>query len=213
MPEFCTCGAQLPPDARFCHKCGKPQYDYPTPEMIAGEEEPKPQPPPLPVEAALPEVSFHNRTAVRIGFAVAILATVVVIGVTAVVPSGLLMFVGFFFAGLIAALWYAKMTGKPLSLRSGARMGWITGIFQFMIFTALITAAVLGASEQGGIIEMMRKGPGGQDPRLQQLIQLVQQPGGMVSFFVAILVILFVLGTTLPMLGGALGAKLSEKKA
>ena len=27
--EFCTCGAQLPPDARFCHKCGKPQYDYP----------------------------------------------------------------------------------------------------------------------------------------------------------------------------------------
>ena len=28
VPEYCTCGAQLPPDARFCHKCGKPQYDY-----------------------------------------------------------------------------------------------------------------------------------------------------------------------------------------
>ncbi len=212
MPEFCSCGAQLPPDARFCHKCGKPQYDYPGPE-IAEEEPPKVQPPPLPVEAVLPDVSFHNRVAVRIGFAVAILATVVVIGTTALVPSGLLMFVGFFFAGMLAAVWYSRMTGKTLSMRSGARMGWITGIFQFMIFTALITAAVLGASEQGGIVEVMRKGPGGQDPRLQQLIQLIQQPGGMVSFFVAILVILFVLGTTLPMLGGALGAKLSERKA
>ena len=39
VPEFCTCGAQLPPDARFCHKCGKPQYDYP------GVEEPEPAPP------------------------------------------------------------------------------------------------------------------------------------------------------------------------
>src|ERR1017187_9471093 len=27
MPEFCTCGAQLPPDSLFCHKCGKPQRD------------------------------------------------------------------------------------------------------------------------------------------------------------------------------------------
>ena len=27
MPEFCTCGAELPPDARFCHRCGKPQRE------------------------------------------------------------------------------------------------------------------------------------------------------------------------------------------
>ena len=23
----CNCGATLPQDARFCHKCGKPQYE------------------------------------------------------------------------------------------------------------------------------------------------------------------------------------------
>src|SRR6202034_1529404 len=50
VPEFCTCGAQLPPDARFCHKCGKPQYDYP------GLDEPEPATPPVEV-ASLPQAS------------------------------------------------------------------------------------------------------------------------------------------------------------
>ena len=27
MPEFCSCGSELPPDALFCHKCGKPQRE------------------------------------------------------------------------------------------------------------------------------------------------------------------------------------------
>jgi predicted amidophosphoribosyltransferase len=35
MPEFCTCGAELPPDARFCHRCGKPQREEIEPETVA----------------------------------------------------------------------------------------------------------------------------------------------------------------------------------
>jgi len=27
MPDNCTCGAELPPDSLFCHKCGKPQRE------------------------------------------------------------------------------------------------------------------------------------------------------------------------------------------
>src|SRR5689334_2027095 len=39
MADFCTCGAQLPEDARFCHRCGKPQRNEtfavePTPEIV-----------------------------------------------------------------------------------------------------------------------------------------------------------------------------------
>ena len=37
MPDFCTCGAQLPPDSLFCHKCGKPQRDVIEPEPETGE--------------------------------------------------------------------------------------------------------------------------------------------------------------------------------
>ena len=76
MPEFCTCGAQLPPDARFCHKCGKPQYDYPG----ITEETVEPAPPPVTAAPAEPavqpplEISFHNRLAVRIGFLAALMA-------------------------------------------------------------------------------------------------------------------------------------------
>ena len=70
VPEFCTCGAQLPPDARFCHKCGKPQYDYP----VVEEAEPEPAPPQrggcgASRRAAISaDISFHNGLAVRIGF-------------------------------------------------------------------------------------------------------------------------------------------------
>ena len=70
MPEFCSCGAQLPPDARFCHKCGKPQR-----AEILVEEEPEPTaiqearlpPPSAPTPAAL---NFRNPVAVRVGLEV-----------------------------------------------------------------------------------------------------------------------------------------------
>src|ERR1700722_12999897 len=64
VPEFCTCGAELPPDARFCHKCGKPQYDYPG--LV--EETPEPLAPTIVIAPARPESGFQNRLAVGLGF-------------------------------------------------------------------------------------------------------------------------------------------------
>src|SRR5271155_4789723 len=62
MPEFCSCGAQLPPDAVFCHKCGKPQRD-----IVAVEPEPQVAPPIpailVPVEP--PQVNFRNPDALK----------------------------------------------------------------------------------------------------------------------------------------------------
>src|SRR5205823_4682932 len=69
VAERCTCGAQLPPDARFCHKCGKPQYDYPGLETGLVAQPPPPPPP--------PEISFRNGTAVRIGFLAALIAFII----------------------------------------------------------------------------------------------------------------------------------------
>src|SRR5205085_4649138 len=73
MPDFCTCGAQLPPDALFCHKCGKPQRDIVEPEYIP----PPPSidvPPTAPVVDA-PRPSFRNPVSVRIAIAVAAIGT------------------------------------------------------------------------------------------------------------------------------------------
>src|SRR5258707_7098587 len=74
VPDVCTCGAQLPEDARFCHKCGKPQRDEP--HLV----EPEP-PPPMPIgiegapqaPAAPPSIGFHNTTAVWIALRVALI--------------------------------------------------------------------------------------------------------------------------------------------
>jgi hypothetical protein len=64
MPEICTCGAQLPPDARFCHKCGKPQRE----EIVVEQPEAfAPQPPPLVQAAPLQTLSFRNPIALRVG--------------------------------------------------------------------------------------------------------------------------------------------------
>ena len=40
----CTCGAALPEDARFCHKCGKPQYEEDIARLNAVDEPPPPPP-------------------------------------------------------------------------------------------------------------------------------------------------------------------------
>ena len=79
MPEFCTCGAELPPDARFCHRCGKPQREEIVPETVEPPENapalvtgapPRPATAPIP-QARPPRVNFHNNTAVRIGLLMA----------------------------------------------------------------------------------------------------------------------------------------------
>jgi len=133
VPEFCTCGAQLPPDARFCHKCGKPQYDYP------GVEELEPAPalveiaiaPQTPLVQVSGEISFHNRLAVRIGFIAAMGA--VMISVFPIPWPLVRLPVAFLAAGFLAVYLYSRRTGQTLSIRSGARMGWITGIFSFTL--------------------------------------------------------------------------------
>src|SRR5271169_2806271 len=121
MPDFCTCGAELPPDALFCHKCGKAQREIVVPETVAP---PAPEPPPIPVmhsPAALP-LNFHNPVAVRIALMVAFSATLL---------SLLLPFLPWIAAGFFAVFIYRRRTGSLLNVTAGVRMGWITGIIMF----------------------------------------------------------------------------------
>ena len=107
VPEYCTCGAQLPPDARFCHKCGKPQYDY-----EASFEEAEPEPEPAAAQPTLPElqplriptdISFHNGLAVRIGFIAAMGAVMVTLFP---IPWPLVRApIAFVLAGFLAGMW------------------------------------------------------------------------------------------------------------
>src|ERR1044072_6162534 len=75
MPEFCSCGTQLAPDALFCHKCGKPQRDIVEPETAAPVAV-ETVPPVINRPAQAPPLNFRNPVAVRIALLVAVTATV-----------------------------------------------------------------------------------------------------------------------------------------
>jgi len=214
VPDYCTCGAQLPPDARFCHKCGKPQYDYPGTEEKPGLETPAPLPPPLPTAVAgPPEISFRNGTAVRIGFMVALLALTLILGVVKVLPSSAWAILGFFCAGVAAVTWYTRRTGHSLPIRGGARLGWMTGIFCFAIALVIFSMFLLALTNPAAVAALKSDPSMRDNPASQQMLKMFTDPNTAPMAIVTSIVTMFIMLTTLPMLGGALGAKLSERRA
>jgi hypothetical protein len=215
----CTCGARPPDDARFCHKCGRPLYE-PEPETA------EPEPPPAPVAAAVSipvEINFHNGMAVRVGFlaaGVGFLASTVfsLLGLVAGLPLPaqlLFQLASLLLVGYFAVYLYRRRTGQSLTPRSGARMGWITGVFCFAIATLFFTFSVLSISSKGDLASVYKeqfKGRIGHDPDIDQAIQILQSPGGLLTLVLLYLVVLFVLFTLIPTLGGALGAKTMERE-
>ena len=216
VPEFCSCRAQLPPDARFCHKCGKPQYDDFHPDDSV-EEAPAASvasaassvlPPPLPLE-----ISFRNGTAVRVGFMVALMA--VLLAFFPLPFPFVRLMLAFVAAGFFSVYLYMRRTGQRLSLRSGARLGWITGVFSFTICTVQLTASVLAASSEGSLAHVMkdmkeRLPPN--DAGTQQVLQWLQDPSGMAMFMLMGLFLMFILLTVLPVVGGVIGAKVLARE-
>jgi hypothetical protein len=196
MPEYCSCGAQLPPDALFCHKCGKPQR-----EIVVEEPEPQPAPafvPPAPtVREALP-MNFQNPVAVRIALTVAIGATIL---------SFVLPVLNWIAGGFFAVLFYKRRTGSLLNVNAGVRLGWITGILAFVLSAILFTISVL--PHLGTLIQQqIRNLPPSDDPELmRQMLQFFQSGPGIATALVFSLGVMFALITLLTIAGGALGAK------
>jgi len=202
----------LPPDARFCHKCGKPQYDYP------GIEESETPAPPVEV-ASLPqaphvqlpaEISFHNWLAVRIGFIAAACAVIV-----CMIPIPLVWLrlpIAFVAAGFLAVYLYNRRTGQVLSLRSGARMGWITGVFSFAIVGILVALMILAILNEPQLVKQIQSQLPPNDANSDSIAQALNDPAKLSAELSQSLVLLFVLLTALPIIGGALGAKVLEKE-
>jgi hypothetical protein len=206
MPEYCSCGAQLPEDALFCHKCGKPQRD-----IVAAEEQPVPvfSTPAPQVAAPRPEplpLNFHNPIAVRIAMLVALCAAV--LGFT------FLPILSWLAAGFFATVFYKRRTGSLLNVGGGVRLGWITGIIMFGIWTVVLTALALPAAISGKLLtmfqEQMRNSPWQDPAMLQQMTHMLQTGEGMATAVVVFFFMLFIFIICLSMAGGALGAMLGR---
>jgi len=197
VPDVCTCGARLPEDARFCHKCGKPQRDEPL--LAELEAPPPPVMPPLPVAAAEPlPIGFHNKIAVR----VAMLTGIMGFALSALTGTFALVFMAA--CGFFAVYWYCKRTGLQLSPLSGAHLGWITGLFGFLIAAILVTVAAAALS-QPEVVTLMKeqwKTTSRPEADLTQIIETLSTPAKLA----ALLSFSFLSFTLLPAAGGAMGA-------
>jgi len=214
MPEFCTCGAELPPDARFCHRCGKPQRDEIIPEAV----EPKEAAPPLPAvmsavpldRAKPPRLNFHNTTAVRIALLLASLASL--LSALPVMAAGLVgLVIWWLTAGFLSVYVYRRRTGQFLTVDNGLRMGGITGLLGATITSVVFTVSVVPLIRGGGIAtlyEQQFRKMYANDPSVEQAIKILQSPSGLALFVVIALLFFFVIITFLCTAGGALGAKL-----
>ena len=205
MPEFCTCGAELPEDARFCHRCGKPQRE---PEPVAPPEIPAAQdlvaPP---VEPVAP--SFHHPVAVRIGLFVGSIAALLCMAF----PFGFVIWLSA--AGFGSVYLFRRRTGQSLTVRGGMRMGWIAGMLSFVIITVLFTiSAVAAANRPGGLPAFFREQPNAgafKAEDLDAVIQILANPVNQALVYFFFLLFCFMVIAVFCTAGGALGAKVLEK--
>jgi hypothetical protein len=194
MPDLCTCGAQLPPDALFCHKCGKPQREIVPVAVETPVAEFVPAPPPAPPIVPL---GFRNPVAVRTALMVAILAALL-----SWIPFlNAILWLG---AGYFAVYLYRRRTGVLLNVRSGVRIGWITGLLVYAIVAVFFGGFLVLFNVSGGAEIFQAQLRNTADPRMVEALKMLQN--GPDVFL--LLMQLFVFITCLSMAGGALGAKL-----
>lgn len=209
MPDSCTCGAELPPDARFCHKCGKPQREEMLPESAAGNGRPSVSSAAATVAATPLPLSFRNPIAVRVGLSAASIAAML-ISLPFVTYGFLIWLIP---AGFASVYLYKWRTGHLLSVRAGARMGWMTGVLSFAILIILRTLSIALGGMSGFAAEWRRQlqSMPVQDSSMRGAMQTLESPAGMAIVLLLSLIFMFILFSLLCMAGGALGAKIMSK--
>lgn len=205
MPETCTCGAELPLDARFCHKCGKPQRDEPIAAMLAAEALPAGA-----VVAAAPIVplvplGFRNPVALRVGLLAAALLclTMMIPGIN---YAYVVWWVG---AGYFSVWTYKRRTGQRLTVRGGAHMGWITGVLSCVLLSVLFAFFMAAIQRTGGLATLKNQlhDFAIDQQAIDEAVKRLQNPADVIVSLAGIFVVMMLFCTA----GGALGAKILNK--
>jgi len=211
VPDFCTCGAQLPPDARFCHKCGKPQRDEPLIRELDEQAEARTTsekestPPPLP-ETVPQRISLFNPQAVGVALIAWILSFLGSAAASLLQLPQVISVLWLPAGGLLAVYLYRRRTGRTVTPRNGAQLGWLCGTFGFIMAIFALTLMVAGLSEPtvANRFREQMEANGFAPAAVTQMLEVLHSP----SQVFAIVFLFFVVFSVLPTFGGVIGAKL-----
>ncbi len=172
------------------------------------EEVEAPTPPPLtavpvPVPA---RIGFHNLLAVRVALMAGALGLCLFVLLGQLPGLQVVAILSPVASGVFAVHLYKRKTGQKLSMASGAHLGWISGIFGFLITTLLFTTfAVLLTNPQ--VADAVRQQAGATRPDVMEALKEIQTAAGITKALLESFVFL----TLLPTFGGSLGARLLDR--
>jgi hypothetical protein len=208
----CTCGAYPPEDARFCHKCGRPLYESVVVEEETVKAPEPPLPPPLPkIREAV--INFGNKTAVGVSVMAAAVTLLLLILLLLAIPNGAAAPLLFCAGGFLAAKLYTRASGETLTPQSGARMGFMTCLWGFLvvlIFVCVFAASISSPDFRHAVQLQMQQMQS--SPELAKTAsKTLDNPGELMTQLAVGVGIMFFIWTLLSMLGGILGARLSNR--
>jgi hypothetical protein len=111
--------------------------------------------------------------------------------------------------GFFSVYRYHRRTGDDLSVLAGARLGWMTGLFVFLVTLVLFTIGIVATGTQDFFRETLAVR--GSSELTEQFEQILESPGGLGMMLFFGLLMMFFLLTFVTSAGGALAAKVLEK--
>ena len=167
------------------------------------------QPLPPPIELAPPppaRIGFHNLLALRVGLLAGALGLCLLTLLAELPGLQVIAILAPIASGAFAVHLYKRKTGQRLSMANGAHLGWISGIFGFLI-TILLFAFTAVMLKNPEFANALRQQGAAAQPEIAQALKEIQTAAGITRAILQS----FVLLTLLPTFGGSLGAKLLDR--
>lgn len=210
IKDICDCGwSPIPHGASFCPGCGKPLTD------VARESERQANSFQRPREeeedsGLVDRVTFGTPGALRSCYWSAAFAAIIM----SLPYASLLCFIVYPGAGFYSVHSFRRQTGKRVTLRAGAKLGFLTGVITFALLLILLTIAssMPGSPGMSDTLDELEAAFEQQNEHdlVAQVQKLREEPTALALVALIGLSVVFCVTTAFATAGGALGAKVLE---
>jgi hypothetical protein len=185
---------------------------------LASEAAPVPVAPPIeppPLPAAVSNINFRNSRAVTVSIMVAALTLLLLFTLATIAPP-VVPFV-FCAGGFLATILYTRRTGESISVQSGARMGFMTCLWAFVVILLMscLVVAMLASPETRQTIQQQTPTAFQGNPQMAEAmaktLKSLDNPSDFILNLIFGIAFMFCIWSLLSMLGGIIAAKLARR--